>query len=132
MPAADTPAPVHYRIPSAFDSTRIDLSKGKTFGIGRKYYENVYTPNQTNVAPRVSAQVPAPNRYSPLEANPLGKNAKKFLLKSRVPPCTSSTRDFPAPTAYKPVHILTEASRYSGIGFGVGNRGKVTGTASKI
>lgn len=85
-----------------------------------------------NVVPRVAAQVPGPGQYAPLTANPIGKNAKKFSIKSRVPPVTPSTRDYPGPNVYKPIHILTEPSRYSGIGFGVGNRGSPTGTMSKL
>ena len=82
LPARDTPAPTHYRIPSASDSTKMNLSKGKSFRIPRRYYENAYASNQTNVVPKVAAA----NRYSHLKANPLGRNTKKFSIKSRVPP----------------------------------------------
>jgi hypothetical protein len=131
LPAADTPAPGHYYLPSIFDSSRFLQAKGKTFGIARSYYESVYTPHQDNITPKISSQVPAPGRYSPLESNPIGRNAKKFSLKSRVPPPPTATKDYPPPCAYKPVHTLTESNRYKGVGFGVGNRGGPTGPMSK-
>lgn len=132
LPGTSTPAPNRYRIGSVFDSDKPELGKGKSFGIARNYYENVYAPNQESVAPRIAAQVPGPDQYSPLEANPIGKNAKKFAIKSRVPPCASATRDFPAPNMYKPIHVLTEPRRYNGVGFGVGNRGSATGPMSIV
>ena len=130
LPGFDTPAPSWYKIPSPFDGKRIELNKGKSFGISRGYYENVYVPKQTSVSPRVSVQVPGPDFYNPLAFNPIGKNAKKFTIKSRIPICSSATKNFPAPNMYKPVHTLTEANRYSGIGFGLGNRGNPSGTSS--
>jgi len=133
LPAAGSPPPTQYRIPSAFETTKSSaIKKGKSFGIARAYYENVYIPNQDNVAPRVAAQVPGPGQYSPLEAMPIGKNAKKVTIKSRIPPVTSGTKEFPAPNMYKPAHILTEQSRFNGVGFGVGNRGSATGPTSKF
>lgn len=132
LPAVDSPAPGHYRVASAFDPTNPLHAKGKSFGISRGYYENVYTPHQDNITPRIAAQVPGPDRYSVREANPIGKNAKKFAIKSRVPPPPPVTRDFPPPGAYKPVHVLTEPSRYNSVGFGVGNRGSPTGPVSKM
>lgn len=129
-PGGGSPPPGHYNIPSTFDSSRFLQSKGKTFGISRSFYENVYTPHQDNITPRISAQVPAPDHYASLESNPIGKNAKKFSLTSRVPPPPPTNKDYPPPCAYKPVHILTESSRYKGVGFGVGNRGSPTGPMS--
>eukprot|EP00826_Nyctotherus_ovalis_P058680 TRINITY_DN808_c0_g1_i1.p1 TRINITY_DN808_c0_g1~~TRINITY_DN808_c0_g1_i1.p1 ORF type:complete len:277 (-),score=12.33 TRINITY_DN808_c0_g1_i1:34-864(-) len=130
LPAAYTPAPGNYHLPSIFDSPKSLQSKGKTFGIARGFYDNVYTPHQDNITPRIAAQVPGPDRYSPLETNPLGKSAKKFSLTSRVTPPQPTTKDYPAPGAYKPVHVLTEPSRYKGVSFGIGNRGSPTGPVS--
>ena len=133
LPAAHSPPPTQYRISSAFEENKLSATtKGKTFGISRGYYDNVYLPTSENVAPRMAAQVPGPGQYAPLETNPLGKNAKKMSLKSRIPPCTSSTREFPAPNVYKPAHGLTEQNRFNGVGFGVGNRGSATGPISNI
>jgi len=128
LPGGQSPPPTQYKIPSAFDPKQ--TIKGKTFGIARNYYENVYIPGRETLAPKISSQVPGPDRYSPAECNPIGKNAKKMAIKSRVPPCTSGTREFPAPNMYRPGHNLTEQSRFNGVGFGIGNRGSATGPTS--
>ncbi len=129
LPGAASPPPTQYRIPSAFDPKA--SVRGRSFGIARGYYENVYIPGRETMAPRVAAQVPGPGQYATAESNPIGKNAKKMSIKSRVPPCTSATREFPAPNMYKPGYGLVEQSRYHGVGFGVGNRGSSTGPTSK-
>jgi len=128
----DSPAPGQYSVRSIFDVPKPYEIKGKSFGISRNYYENVYIPHQDNIAPRISSQIPAPNRYSVLEADPIGKNAKKFSLIGRVVPPPPVTKDFPPPCAYKPVHILTEPSRYKGVSFGLGSRGNLTGSTTNV
>lgn len=128
LPAAHSPPPTQYKIRSAFDGK--EKRKGKTFGISRNYYENVYIPGINIVTPAISGQVPGPGQYASAETNPIGKNARKVALKSRVPQCTSATKEFPAPNMYKPGFGLTEQNRFNGVGFGVGNRGNPTGPAS--
>lgn len=61
---------------------------------------------------------PGPGSYEPLE--PLGKNAPKILLRSRIQRKVSS--DTPAPGAYSPSFSLTEYNGYSKITFGLGER----------
>lgn len=128
LPSAQSPPPNQYKIPSTFEAKA--GVKGKTFGIARNYYENVYIPNRETVAPKVSAQVPGPGQYAPADCNPIGKYAKKMSLKSRVPACTSGTREFPAPNMYRPGFGLVEQSRFNGVGFGIGNRGSSSGPKS--
>ena len=125
---ANSPPPTQYRIVSTFEKK--EALKGKTFGICRASYQNVYVPGVEVLAPVNAAQVPGPGQYANAEANPIGKNARKTTLKSRIPTCTSSSREFPAPNMYKPGFSLVEQGRFSGIGFGVGNRGCPTGPPS--
>jgi len=128
LPCAHSPPPTQYRIISNFEKK--EALKGKSFGVSRHYYDNVYIPGNELVTPLISSQVPGPGQYATATTNPIGKNAKKFSLKSRVPPCTSSTREYPAPNMYRPAHALVEATRYNGVGFGIGGRGNPTGPGS--
>ena len=57
----------------------------------------------------------------------VGANSKKFSLKSRVKAADSATRDNPPPNTYHPNFALSEASKFSAITFGFGNRVNVTG-----
>jgi len=61
---------------------------------------------------------PGPGSYEPLK--PLGKNARKASLKSRIQRKVSS--DTPAPGAYSPSFSLTEKNRFTNITFGLGER----------
>lgn len=130
LPCAHSPPPTQYRIVSNFEKN--EPLKGKTFGVSRYYYDNVYIPGNELVTPLNSAQIPGPGQYPCAESNPMGKNARKTTLKSRIPPCTSGTKEFPAPNMYKPSHGLVEPSRFNGVGFGIGSRGCPTGPPSKI
>jgi hypothetical protein len=128
LPCAHSPPPTQYRITSNFEKK--EPLKGKSFGIGRNYYENVFIPGRELVTPLISAQVPGPGQYANNESNPIGKNARKTTLKSRIPPCISATKEFPAPNMYKPSHGLVEPSRFCGVGFGIGSRGNPSGPPS--
>ena len=130
LPGSSSPPPTQYRIASTFEKQH--QIKGKTFGVSRKYYDNVYVPGSEIVAPCNAVQVPGPGQYSHAESNPLGKSAKKMSLKSRIPESTSASKDFPAPNMYRPGYALVEQNRFNGVGFGVGNRGSPTGPGSII
>ena len=125
---ANSPPPTQYRVVSEFEKK--EPLKGKTFGVARQCYQNVFVPGIDTMAPVNAAQVPGPGQYAHAETNPLGKNARKTTLKSRVPPSSTATRDFPGPNVYRPGFGLVEMARFSGIGFGVGNRGSPTGPPS--
>lgn len=126
LPCAISPPPNQYQITSEFSAK--NPLKGKTFGTSRHYYDNVYLPGSDIVSPLISSQVPGPGQYDQIP--PIGKEAKKMGLKSRIPPCTSAAREFPAPNMYKPLHSLVEQSRFNGVGFGIGSRGSATGPIS--
>jgi hypothetical protein len=57
----------------------------------------------------------------------VGINAKKFSLKSRIPPNDSATRHNPPPNTYHPNFTLSEQSKFGAITFGFGTRCNVTG-----
>ena len=57
----------------------------------------------------------------------VGVNARKFSLKSRIPPSDSATRNNPPPNSYHPNHTLSEPNKFGAITFGFGSRCNVTG-----
>lgn len=132
LPGFDTPDPTKYYGSLINDKAKLELNKGKTFGISRSHYDNVYYPNQRNLSPKAASQMPSSSQYSPLISVPFGADGKKFAIKSRVPPLDPTTKEYPGPGMYKPIHILTEPSRYNSVGFGTGNRGSPVGLTSKI
>jgi hypothetical protein len=54
-------------------------------------------------------------------------NSRKFSLKGRVKLADSATRDNPPPNTYHPNFAVYEASKFSSITFGFGNRCNVNG-----
>lgn len=121
-----SPSPMQYLIPSDFEKNK-EINCGKSFGIDRKYYENIYIPNTNIVCRKNSEKIPGPGTYQHENIDRLGKNALKISLKSRIPIYESKMEKVPPPNYYYPLFRLVEDAKYSRTSFGIGNRGKYNG-----
>jgi len=128
LPGSISPPPTQYKMGSQFESK--DYLTGKTFGIGRDFYKNVFVSGINAMAPVNQDQIPGPGQYKKQDLDKLGDNSVKISIKSRIPPCISGIKDFPAPDNYHLKRTLVEANRFSGIGFGYGGRGSPSGFQS--
>ncbi len=89
-----TPSPAQYRVLSPFNT----LEKAHCYSFRGHQSHNVYFEGMKLKAPKEIAEVPGKNNFSYFpkgpgsykidEMNPIGKNAKKFLIKSRVIPAS--------------------------------------------
>lgn len=130
----DSPPPNLYRCRSQFDYTP---GAGKSFGQSYAVYKKVHMPGLNTR----SDEVPGPGGYFKTEGkfifltklgkydihSTLGKNSRKFSMKSRIKPADSATRDNPPPNTYHPDFTQAEESRFDKITFGFGSRPNVTG-----
>ena len=123
LPGIGTPDPAHYNYISVFDTKVPALNKGKSFGISRSFYDNVYAPNQEHMSPEAAKKLPGPNQYSPLPFNSFDHSSKKITIGCKIPPLEPTTKSYPGPGAHAPNYSLTEQARYTGAGLGYGNRG---------
>ena len=94
----DSPPPI-YRVKSDFG---IDKNKGKSFGLSHTVYKKVHIPGHATAL----EDIPGPGSYD--QGTFMGKNSRKFSIKSRIPPQDATTRNFPPPNCYHPEHQVTE------------------------
>lgn len=127
LPGYEVPPPTNYNYVSEF--IRKDPLKGKTFGLGYKYYDNVLVPGAKMLTPKNLAEIPGPGHYNTERGHSFGENATQATIKSRIPINYFATKEFPAPNMYKPNYATVEQGRYNSISFGVGKR-QTTQTSS--
>jgi len=114
------PSPFHYNI-----SKDLSESVGKTFGVSREKFQNVYVPGQRIACLRNASKIPGPTKYSGIGNEEIvHKSSAKIMMKGKLSSSIASNLQSPPPNSYAPSYRLTTDSKFSKITFGIGKRTK--------